>query len=141
MESEFSEKISDEITKFNVPLFIEVGVKKKKKQYLNLNLYRNMPFHLNNNLKKEMKRIVSELGLDFYYEKFNIHYKLFLPDKRLRDISNVCCVIDKYVCDALVENGNVPDDNYQHLDRVLYSFGGVDIDDPRCEVEVRCLNT
>ena len=140
MEREFSEKISDEITKFNVPLFIEVGVKKKKKQYLNLNLYRNMPFHLNNNLKKAMKKIVYELGLTFKYDKFNIHYKLFLPDKRLRDISNVCCIIDKYVCDALVENGNVPDDNYQQLDRVLYSFGGVDVDNPRCEVEVVCLD-
>jgi len=88
-----------------------------------------------------MKKIVYELGLTFKYDKFNIHYKLFLPDKRLRDISNVCCIIDKYVCDALVENGNVPDDNYQQLDRVLYSFGGVDVDNPRCEVEVLCLDT
>ena len=141
MEREFGEKISGEITKFDVPLFFETGVKKKKKQYLNLNLYRNMPFHLNNNLKKEMKGLVTKLGLKFHYETFNIHYKLFLPDNRLRDISNVCSVIDKYVCDALVENGNVPDDNYQHLDRVLYTFGGVDISNPRCEVTVICLDT
>jgi len=141
MEREFSEKISGEITKFDVPLFIETGIKKKKRQYLNLNLYRNMPFHLNNNLKKEMKALVTNLNLGFRYEIFNIHYKLFLPDNRLRDISNVCSVIDKYVCDALVENGNVPDDNYQHLDRVLYTFGGVDVANPRCEVRVICLDT
>lgn len=141
MELKNSEKILDEITEFEVPLFIEVGVKKKKRQYLNLNLYRNMPFHLNNNLKKEMKRIVSDLGLDFNYTKFHIEYELYLPDKRLRDISNVCCVIDKYVCDALVENGFVPDDNYQHLDKVTYIFGGVDVDNPRCEVRVICLDT
>lgn len=141
MELKNTEKILDRFTDFEVPLFIEVGVKKKKKQYLNLNLYRNMPFHLNNNLKKAMKEIVYTLQLNFQYDKFNIQYKLFLPDKRLRDISNVCCVIDKYVCDALVENGNVPDDNYQHLDKVTYIFGGVDIDNPRCEVRVICLDT
>ena len=42
---------------YALPLFIETGVTKKKKQYLNLNLYRNMPFHLNNNLKKATKDI------------------------------------------------------------------------------------
>ena len=132
---------SKDYVEYSLPLAIETGVKKKKKQYLNLNLYRNMPFHLNNNLKKEMKKIVYDLGLDFYFEKFTLHYKLYLPDNRLRDISNVCCVIDKYQTDALVENGNVPDDNYQHLPYVTYEFGGVDKDNPRCEVRVICLDT
>lgn len=137
MEQKNGEKILGKVTKFEVPLFIETGVKKKKKHYLNLNLYRNMPFHLNNNLKKEMKKIIKDLGLDFNYYRFNLNYYLYLPDKRLRDISNVCCVIDKYACDALVESGNVPEDNYHHLDKVTYNFGGVDIDNPRCEIEVQ----
>jgi len=130
------EKTLGVFTKFDVPLSIETGVKKKKKHYLNLNLYRNMPFHLNNNLKKSMKKLVIDLGLSFKYDKFTLHYVLYLPDNRKRDISNVCCIVDKYVCDALVENGNVPEDNYEHLEKIHYHFGGVDIDNPRCVVYV-----
>ena len=137
MEIENTKKIETEITVFEVPLFIEVGVRKKKRHYLNLNNYRNIPFHLNNNLKKAMKKIVNDLGLEFRYEKFNLVYRLYLPDSRLRDISNVCSVIDKYVCDALVENENLPDDNYTHLDKIIYEFGGIDRDNPRCEIEVK----
>ena len=136
MEERKLEKILGEHTRFEVPLFIETGVKKKKRQYLNLNSYRNMPFHLNNNLKKEMKKIVINLGLDFKYDKFTLHYILYLPDSRKRDVSNVCCIIDKYVCDALVENGNVPEDNYAHLQHIHYHFGGVDVDNPRCVIYV-----
>jgi hypothetical protein len=136
MEWDFSKKILEGYVSFDVPLFVETGIKKKKKHYLNLNLYRNMPFHLNNNLKKTMKELVLEAGLDFKYDKFTIVYTLHLPDNRLRDISNVCSIVDKYVCDALVENGNIPDDNYQHLDTVTYKFGSVCIDNPRCTVEV-----
>ena len=127
----------DNKVNFNIPLFVEVGVKKKKKHYLNLNHYRNQPFHLNNNLKKAMKDIVKESCPEFRYEKFNIKYKLYLMDNRLRDISNVCCVLQKYCDDALVELGYVPDDNYQHLDKVVYEFGAIDKDNPRCEVEVK----
>jgi acetylglutamate synthase len=101
-----------------------------------------MPFHLNNNLKKAMKQLVIDKELDFNYNKFILRYRLYLPDNRLRDISNVCCIVDKYVCDALVENGNIPDDNYTYLETVIYELGGVDIDNPRCEVEVwECLDT
>jgi len=44
-----------------LPIFLETGIKKKRKHYLNLNLYRNMPFHQNNSLKKELKRQVIPL--------------------------------------------------------------------------------
>ena len=126
---------NSEVT-YDLPLFITTGVVKKKKHYLNLNLYRNMPFHLNNNLKKEMKKIVMDVCPQFYFAEFELEYKLFLPDKRKRDISNVCNVIDKYQCDALVEAGYVIDDNYDYLKKVTYLFGGVDTDNPRCEVKV-----
>ena len=121
---------------YDLPLFIETGIKKKKRHYLNINLYRNMPFHLNNNLKKEMKKIVGQVCPEFFYPMFELEYKLFLPDKRKRDISNVCTVIDKYQCDALVELGYVIDDNYDYLKKITYIFGGIDTENPRCEVKV-----
>jgi hypothetical protein len=130
----------DTIT-YDLPLSIETGVRKKKKHYLNLNLYRNMPFHLNNNLKKATKKIVEEVCPEFRFETFELLYTLYLPDNRLRDISNVCCVIDKYQTDALTELGYIPDDNYKHLPKVTYTVGGVDTENPRCEVRVICLDT
>jgi len=88
-----------------------------------------MPFHQNNSLKKELKRLVLPMlpsGDTEFYEKFELHYVLFLPNLLRRDISNVLSIVDKFFADALVENGNVPDDNYEHLQYVTYKFGGHD---------------
>jgi hypothetical protein len=123
-------------TTFTVPLFFETGVKKKRKNYLNLNLYRNMPFHLNNQLKKMMKEHIKSLNIQEKFDVYQLEYTVFLPDNRLRDISNICCVVDKYTADALVEEGVVPEDNFQYLQRIYYYFGGVDKEDPRCEVRI-----
>jgi hypothetical protein len=112
-----------------LPIFLETGIKKKRKHYLNLNLYRNMPFHQNNSLKKELKRQVLPLlpkGSEEFYQKFELHYVLYLPNLLKRDISNVLSIVDKFFADALVENKNVPDDNYEHLEYVTYKYGGYD---------------
>ena len=114
-----------------LPIFLETGIKKKRKHYLNLNLYRNMPFHQNNSLKKELKRQVIPLlptPKEAYYEHFELVYTLYLPNLLKRDISNVLSIVDKFFADALVENGNVPDDNYEHLKKVTYQYGGYDED-------------
>ena len=108
-----------------LPISIELGVKKKKKYYLNLNIYRNTAFHLNNNLKKEFKRLVVPMLPDIHYKRYTIMYVLYLPNQLKRDISNVCAVVDKFFADALVESGRVPDDNYEHLPLVTYKFGDV----------------
>ena len=110
-----------------LPIHLETGIKKKRKHYLNLNLYRNMPFHQNNSLKKELKRhVMPMLPTDTHYEQFELDYELFLPNLLKRDISNVLSIVDKFFADALVEAGVVPDDNYEHLKRVVYRYGGMD---------------
>lgn len=108
-----------------LPISLELGVKKKKKYYLNLNIYRNTAFHLNNNLKKEFKRVVVPMLPDVFYDRYTITYVLYLPNQLKRDISNVCAVVDKFFADALVESGRVPDDNYEHLPLVTYKFGDI----------------
>jgi len=108
-----------------LPISLEIGVKKKKKYYLNLNIYRNTPFHLNNTLKKEFKKIVTPMFPDVFYEKYTITYVLYLPNLLKRDISNVCSVVDKFFVDAMVEAGLAPDDNYNHLPLVTYKFGDI----------------
>ena len=109
-----------------VPIWVELGKKKKKKYYLNLNLLRNRVGHLNNNVKKEFKRVVAPLLPDVYYEKFEVVYELFLPNKLKRDVANVLSIIDKNFCDVLVAEKKVPEDNYYHLQKVTYKLGGYD---------------
>jgi len=84
--------------------------------------------HQYNGIKKKMKKFISELGLDFYYEKYSVHYGLYLPDRLKRDVANVGSIIDKFVCDALSELALVPDDNYHHLQNVSYEYMGYDED-------------
>ena len=113
-----------------LPIYIETGVRKKKKNYLNLNLYRNMPFHLSNTLKKKMKDIVFPLVPEEFWgvklQNFELEYELYLPNQLHRDISNVLSIVDKSACDALVECGVLEDDNYNHLKKVTYKYGGQD---------------
>ena len=111
-------------------MYLETGIKKKRKHYLNMNIMRNIPFHLHNSLKKEMKRVVLPLIPEEYIginiQKYELHYEVWLPNLLKRDISNVCSVIDKFVCDALVESNVLIEDNYLHLQYVTYKFGGMD---------------
>jgi len=88
-----------------------------------------MPFHQNNSLKKELKRLVIPMlptPEEAQYDNFELHYELWLPNLLKRDISNVLSIVDKFFADALVENGNVPDDNYEHLKYVTYKYAGMD---------------
>ncbi len=113
-----------------LPIYLEIGVRKKKKYYLNVNITRNIVFHLLNSLKREMKRVVTGL-LDEEVTQWNLkHYELefvlYLPNLLKRDVSNVCGVVDKFATDALVELGVLEDDNYLHLKHITYRYGGMD---------------
>ena len=52
------------IQRFSVPIRLEVGLRKKKMYYLNLNGYRNWQFQLNNqlNLRRTYKFLRQHLG-------------------------------------------------------------------------------
>jgi hypothetical protein len=91
-----------------------------------MNITRNLQFNALNNIKKNMKDIVKSQCPEFYFKYYELEYHLFLPDKKKRDISNVCSIVDKFVCDALVELKYLPEDNYEYLKKVTFLFGGFD---------------
>lgn len=124
------------VIEYSLPLFIETGKIKKRKHYLNLNKYRNWDFRLSNELKHGMKRVVADVCPKFKMTNFRLEYEVFLMDRRKRDVSNVCTVIDKFQCDALVELGYIPDDNYTYLKDIRYMFGGINKENPRCVIRV-----
>jgi hypothetical protein len=85
---------------------------------------------MNNSMKRAMKDIVFPLIPEEYWganlQHYELDYELYLPNKLKRDISNVCSIVDKFACDALVDCGVLAEDNYEHLKKVTYRFGGFD---------------
>lgn len=123
---------------FSVPIMLEVGVVKKKKYYLNLNGYRNWQFQLNNQLKKLFKITVADdiRKLTPIDGVCKVTYTIYYPTKRAFDIDNIGSVITKFTHDALVEFDILEDDNYNFVNEIVYKFGGVDKDNPRCDVHI-----
>lgn len=127
---------------FSVPIKLEVGVNKKKNYYLNLNGYRNWQFQLNNQLKKLFKITVAEdiRNLKPVDGVVKVTYTIYYPTKRAFDIDNIGSVITKFTHDALVEFEILEDDNYNFVNEIVYKYGGVDKDNPRCDVVIEEVN-
>lgn len=114
---------------------LSVQQSKKKRFHLNLNLYRNAHFFTLNKAKKDYKaELQSQLDDVPIMQRIELTFTLYPKTKRLCDISNVLSIHDKFFCDALVEAGKIPDDNYLHLKKVTYLFGEIDKDNPRVEI-------
>lgn len=107
---------------------------------LNLNQYRNALYHLLNDSKIAFKEYMQEQIKQLPEIKdtalYSVTYTVFAGSNRLFDVSNICCIVDKYFMDALVEEGKIPDDNYKIVPKVIYSFGAIDKDNPRVEIEI-----
>lgn len=117
-----------------LPITVKVG---RKDIALNLNFYRNAHYQTLNKMKVEfgsnVKELISTLPV---YEWVNLTYTLYPKTRRLCDVSNICSIVDKFFCDALVNQGKLEDDNYQIVRQVSYKFGEVDKDNPRVTVEI-----
>jgi len=124
--------------KIDLPLSIVIPRKTKadKVFHLNLNTYRNTYFMVLNQAKTLFKDtiVLPDDVLDSPPYKFT--YTVYPANKRSFDIANVCSIVDKFCCDALVEAGLIKDDNHKHIPIVVYQIGHVDPDNPRCELEV-----
>lgn len=108
---------------------------KKKNFALNLNIYRNAHFLVLNKMKILFKeKIQKQLDLLPTMNGVKLTYTLFMGTNREMDLSNVCVIVDKFFCDALVEAGKLEDDNFKYLASIDYRFGGIDPQFPRCEV-------
>lgn len=108
---------------------------KKKTFALNLNIYRNAHFLVLNTMKIRFKeKIQEQIDLLPSMGGVKLTYTLFMGTNREMDLSNVCVVVDKFFCDAIVEAGKLEDDNFKFLGSIDYRWGGIDPGNPRCEV-------
>lgn len=109
----------------NVPTV--VGLSKNKNWILNLNNYRNAHYLTLNKAKVNFKHLVSKeiSKLPVFKRIDSIEYILYRDTHRLCDVANVCSIVDKFFCDALVEAQKLPDDNYKYLKTISYQWGGI----------------
>jgi hypothetical protein len=114
-----------------VPTYVILPRKTKadKKIQLNLNVYRNLSYIINNQCKaafhKAFKPEIDKHKQKFTNSKLRFTYTITAANKRKFDISNVLSIVDKFACDSLVKEGVLPDDNWEHLVSVNYRFAGV----------------
>ena len=121
-----------------IDLPLEVYYSKKKKFILNLNNYRNAHYRVlsiskslySDNLVPRLK------GFDRFTEPVSLTYTYYARSNRRLDISNPCSIIDKFACDALVKAEILEDDSFKQIKEVVYKFGGVEKDNPRCELVI-----
>jgi Holliday junction resolvase RusA-like endonuclease len=135
-----------DLLKLNLPLsvFTTKSKTKKSKYILNLNNFRNAHFRKNASAKivykEEVEKILPLLPKTIVDSPLKFEYTLFPKTRRRTDISNPLSIIDKFTCDALVELGIIPDDNYNIIREVVYKFGEVDKDNPRAELNISVLD-
>ena len=122
--------------KIDLPL--EVYYSKKKKFILNLNNYRNAHYRVLSISKRlYSENLVPRLkGFKKFTEPVSLTYTYYARSKRRLDISNPCSIIDKFTCDALVKAEILEDDSFKQIKEVVYKFGGVEKDNPRCELVI-----
>jgi hypothetical protein len=96
---------------------------------------------MRNQVKQNFKKVVEPLltHLKPFPGKISLTYVLYKGDKRKCDISNICCVVDKFFCDNLTDMGLLDDDTYEFVPEVIYKWGGIDKENPRCEVHIKVL--
>lgn len=119
----------------SMPLFLELGKRKKTKYYINLNNYRNWHFQANNKLKKLYKQYafpkISKLR---YHKKIKLEFVMWKYDNRHIDRANVLSIHEKFFCDALVETGCLRDDEDEYIEQTIYRTGGIDKTNPRVDI-------
>lgn len=126
----------------SVPYWVVLGKKKPKKFYLNLNVYRNAHFHQLNNAKEAFHDLCKDRLQELpVYLSVALTYKLYPQSLQLCDVPNICCIVDKFFSDTLVQLGKIPDDNYRIVKRVAFEFGEVDKSNPRVEVTIEPMET
>ncbi len=126
--------------KISVPLFIDLPRKtmKDKRVYLNLNQYRNLHYLVNNQVKHAFCEALRDVLSDLKFKDgLDITYTLFKGSKRRIDRANVLCIVEKFFCDAMTEYGCIPDDSDDYIKATHYLDGGLDKENPRCDIEIR----
>lgn len=119
------------------PLYVAIPRKRGpyKKYPLNLNHYRNAHYRTSNEAKKIYKTLVANQVKKLpEFSTLSYSATVFARDNRLFDVPNIVSIHEKFLMDAIVEFGKLPDDNYKHIPvSPGWCFGGVEKTRPRVD--------
>lgn len=105
---------------------------------LNLNKYRNTHYNQLNKLKVRYKEAMKDQILTLpEMNRIELAYVFYPKDRAHYDVANTCAVHDKFFCDALVEFGKLPDDNFRYIPRVSFHFGYVVPHNPMVMIHIK----
>lgn len=124
-----------------ISLPLEIFYTSNKKMRLNLNQYRNAHYFTLSSVKNDFNRQVDTLlkNIKPITSRVILNYTLF--PSRKSDVNNVCSIVDKFFEDLLVIKKILPDDNCEIVVGSIFSFGGYDKVNPRCEVEILSIES
>ncbi len=120
----------------SLPIYLDLGKKKKRTFALNLNIYRNANFHILNDAKVLFAETIAS-RIDHLPKMKSVHlaYELFFGSRRAVDVMNICCIVDKFFCDTLVNCGKLPGDDKGVIPKIgPFVWGGIDTENPHVEV-------
>jgi len=100
------------------------AVSKNKTISLNLNWYRNAYFQDKNKVKIQVAEYLLKYTFPKYTSKIKIDFVVYFKDNRRRDVSNFESIANKFIVDALVERGIIPDDDFKHYPEYTVKYGG-----------------
>jgi len=125
--------------KLTFPIYYtqEFKTKKPKTFLLGLNWYRNSNHFLSNKIKAHYHELVKQQIGDNKFTKIRIIYKVY-AGRNGTDGHNIRAVMEKFICDGLVECGALPDDSIEYL-RGDESYYFISKENPRIEVEIEQL--
>lgn len=126
--------------KITSPLYIDLPrkTKKDKRVYLNLNVYRNLHFQINNQVKKEYLEIVkNQIEGKKIETPVEITYQVFKKTNRTLDKMNVVSIVSKFLLDAITELGGWIDDNDEFVKTETILPTELDRLNPRVEITIK----
>lgn len=121
--------------KVTAPLVVPIS--KKKNYSINLNMYRNAHYLVNNKAKIQYALEMEPQLLALpEFNKITIEYFLYPKTHRDLDVTNLGSIQSKFFDDALVGCGKIKDDNYHYIPSETVTFGEVDKENPRVEIVI-----
>lgn len=121
--------------KITCPIYWYIS-KKKPREALSLNWYRNCHFRTLHKVKKEYTSNIHEkLNWEQIRGQYGVSLSVYLRSTS-QDVDNFTSIALKFTLDALVEAWVLEGDSNKHCIEIHSVFKGVDKDNPRIEIEI-----
>ena len=105
--------------------------------YLNLGVYRNLHYQVNNQAKSKYNNLMFEQLHNIKFSgMITMKFRYIKGSHRISDKSNVLSIVEKFFCDSLTTYGCLEDDNDNFILSQEYLPTKYDKNNARVEIEI-----